>query len=77
MEKTRLYINSDGTSIGTKIYDSEGNVIGLVQKVTWSIGASDAFSNCVIEVAKVPLRTGTIEATVIEKTITETETDDE
>lgn len=35
----RLKIISDGSVQGTKIIDSEGNEIGPVEEITWSINA--------------------------------------
>lgn len=36
----RLKIISDGSVQGTRLYDSEGNEIGPVEKIEWSIDAN-------------------------------------
>ena len=53
---TQYHIVSDGTSFGTKILNTKtGKMIGLVQKVTWSVGIDDTLSKCNIEILGMPL----------------------
>ncbi len=45
----KLRIKSNGTSLGTEIYNENGDRLGLVQKVTWSVGVEDQLARCTIE----------------------------
>lgn len=59
----KLKIISDGSVQGTRLYDSDGNEIGPVEKIEWSIDASDwgggasatiTFSGVAIEASVTP-----------------------
>lgn len=51
-----IIIESDGTRKGTKLMDTAGNLIGLIQSVKWEIGLNDPYAKAVIHLYKVPVR---------------------
>ncbi len=58
MKETELFVEiiSDGTSIGTKVMDKDGNLIKGVQKVTWEVDIDSHYATVVLEVANVPVK---------------------
>lgn len=47
----KIKIISDGTNSGTKIINKEtGEMIGMVQNVTWSISSKDIYAKATIEI---------------------------
>jgi len=55
MKKDEVRIISDGTSAGTCVFDSTGEMIGRVQKIKWEISVSSGVSKATLEIAKVPI----------------------
>ena len=53
----KLQIESDGTAIGTKITNVEnGEVVGLVQKITWEVSVESPVAACTVVIAKMPIK---------------------
>ena len=49
-----MKIVSDGTALGTQVFDADGNQIGLVQKVTWEVSVDQPYAKMIVEVFGVP-----------------------
>lgn len=53
----KLQIESDGTSIGTKITDVEtGEKLGYIQEITWKVSVDDPVAKCTLVIAKMPIK---------------------
>lgn len=55
MKKDEVRIISDGTSAGTYVLDSTGEMIGRVQKIKWEMSVSSGVSKVTLEISKVPI----------------------
>ena len=57
MENTKkmFSIESDGTTIGTKVFDSDGKQVGLVQKIVWESSVDHPLAKATIEILNIPL----------------------
>jgi hypothetical protein len=51
----KIRIESDGTSVGTKVTDLDGKLIGYVQEITWKTTLTEPLATCTITIAKVPV----------------------
>ena len=50
-----MKVVSDGTSLGTQVFDAEGNQIGLIQKIVWEVSVDSPYAKMTIEVLAVPI----------------------
>ena len=55
MKDTELRIISDGTVAGTKVVDSKGNRIKLIQKIKWELSLSSGISKVTLKIKKMPI----------------------
>lgn len=51
----KLRIKSNGTAAKTEIVNENGERLGLVQKITWSVDVDNPVAKCTIELLGVPL----------------------